>query len=554
MSDLCQNCGSCHLPQPCRKPLVHCETCTNFGHTFNFCPLGVSGTSYWMLCHNCDAWHLPQPCSQPLHGCVQCGAGGHIELYCPVKPQPRPDKILSSTNHTSNKRQRTSDSNADGPEPQVLTAGKRLLCVFSYDPTLTIFTEGMRQIRLMVAKDVIHLLATKNANEVLEIMAQPVEQASELPQVITAVGSAFHAARLADTPLEPRVNSGNTHHANNYVSPFGNQYVPISKQVRANPQEPPPPASDARPETSFGLQSGANEGVYTTMHDRFGRGEFARANTFANVTLPPRSDVKAMEGASDSSQQEPLMLRPSAPSQPATGKSTPEPAPKNKGVCNECKKRKRRCTHVGPNDSAVNNVPSRRELLPSPAGNAAQRAWLTNTTNQIQAPIGRQGGDLTSGHQGQQTMDVAFARNQYSPFIGIGNAANAIVCQGSPLGAAEAQSSGAMPAEQGYSVQRQVQQVQPAPVQQAEQQHAEQAPSAPGHLQGDRDGYVRVQHQDKHDHMKQMHGDRMKAAPETQAETTMGPSDTARATVSEDASEGKAVPKKRGRPKRSGYS
>jgi hypothetical protein len=41
MSDLCYNCGDCHLPRPCAVGLKLCEICGNLGHTYNFCPRGV---------------------------------------------------------------------------------------------------------------------------------------------------------------------------------------------------------------------------------------------------------------------------------------------------------------------------------------------------------------------------------------------------------------------------------------------------------------------------------------------------------------------------------
>lgn len=57
MSDLCHNCGDCHLgsqPTPCPQTLNECIICKNFGHTFNFCPLSVrlvdKDYQYWMIC------------------------------------------------------------------------------------------------------------------------------------------------------------------------------------------------------------------------------------------------------------------------------------------------------------------------------------------------------------------------------------------------------------------------------------------------------------------------------------------------------------------------
>ena len=41
MTDLCYNCGDCHLPSPCAVALTQCTICKNYGHTYNFCPLGV---------------------------------------------------------------------------------------------------------------------------------------------------------------------------------------------------------------------------------------------------------------------------------------------------------------------------------------------------------------------------------------------------------------------------------------------------------------------------------------------------------------------------------
>lgn len=44
MSDLCHNCGDCHLGAhaiKCRKELRECIICRALGHTYNFCPRSV---------------------------------------------------------------------------------------------------------------------------------------------------------------------------------------------------------------------------------------------------------------------------------------------------------------------------------------------------------------------------------------------------------------------------------------------------------------------------------------------------------------------------------
>ena len=138
MSDLCHNCGSCHLPRPCDINLSHCDICNNFGHSYNFCPLGVwqkdPSYLYWMLCHNCDCWHLPQPCLEPLHKCVECGQIGHIELFCPVRARTRENVLPSpatSTTLAGHKRTRTSQSETGDHEgdAQALDQGTFQTCL-----------------------------------------------------------------------------------------------------------------------------------------------------------------------------------------------------------------------------------------------------------------------------------------------------------------------------------------------------------------------------------------------------------------------------------------
>ncbi|PSK42049.1 hypothetical protein B9Z65_3963 [Elsinoe australis] len=94
MSDLCYNCGSCHLPLPCNKPLVLCNLCHQLGHTNNFCHKGYqtvdSSYHFYALCHSCTLYHLPKPCqkSHPAR-CTTCYQTGHLPFYCPVAPAPR---------------------------------------------------------------------------------------------------------------------------------------------------------------------------------------------------------------------------------------------------------------------------------------------------------------------------------------------------------------------------------------------------------------------------------------------------------------------------------
>lgn len=41
MSNLCYNCGNCHLPVPCGAAIVYCDICGNYGHHWYFCHLGA---------------------------------------------------------------------------------------------------------------------------------------------------------------------------------------------------------------------------------------------------------------------------------------------------------------------------------------------------------------------------------------------------------------------------------------------------------------------------------------------------------------------------------
>ena len=56
MSNLCYNCGECHLPQPCTAELKYCDICSNYGHYYYFCHVGVKQRDvnfiYHLLCHN----------------------------------------------------------------------------------------------------------------------------------------------------------------------------------------------------------------------------------------------------------------------------------------------------------------------------------------------------------------------------------------------------------------------------------------------------------------------------------------------------------------------
>ena len=59
MSDLCHNCGDCHLgavPSPCAQTMNHCTICGYWGHTYNFCPQGVHKMEPGYLVSVCRAF------------------------------------------------------------------------------------------------------------------------------------------------------------------------------------------------------------------------------------------------------------------------------------------------------------------------------------------------------------------------------------------------------------------------------------------------------------------------------------------------------------------
>ena len=92
----------------------------------------------------------------------------------------------------------------------------------------------------MVAKHVMFLLAhRRTAEEVIDIMASSIDANRDLPPMQVAMGSALDISG----PVLPRINSGNTHNVNVEISPYGNQYVPVSLHMRAKPLEPRTPAT-----------------------------------------------------------------------------------------------------------------------------------------------------------------------------------------------------------------------------------------------------------------------------------------------------------------------
>ncbi|KAI5363141.1 hypothetical protein Slin14017_G068220 [Septoria linicola] len=211
MTDLCKNCGCCHLgadPVPCGEPLKYCGSCKQGGHTANFCPMGVysqsgpPGPMYFMICSNCDRWHLPSPCQIPLQQCKQCGHYGHMPHYCPVNPIPsRPLRSLAQPQQSPSKgsaggRKRKRQDEPDKPQLMV-TLPLRVLDPQHVHPTL------IRQIQQSVWNDLTRMLVDHTREDVLALLTQGVPLPSAIGQFRPAThpGTTISGAQTGTVPI-----------------------------------------------------------------------------------------------------------------------------------------------------------------------------------------------------------------------------------------------------------------------------------------------------------------------------------------------------------------
>ncbi|KAK5130231.1 hypothetical protein LTR08_002277 [Meristemomyces frigidus] len=370
MSNLCYNCGSCHLPQVCAAPLNCCEICNNDGHFWYFCYLGarqrVPNFNYFALCANCNIWHLPLPCNSPAVKCVQCGNYGHLGTFCPVSALPF---LPNSTGliaprepaKVGNKRQRTAE------EVRVDVA------------TLQISAEQIQAIRFQAAKETMELLKTTGEPQrVLEIMAVAPVLPPILAQFIHGGAKGEGEGSVVNTG-----NGGTSQNLVEYATPHGDEKVAIPTMLPAavlpSIATPPTTASTTRLDTflpSGGL-AGGNHGATQNLFDLGGladaasiegnNGNGAVVDPTQTVQFGAANDTYGVSGIQpfampmgfgvDGQQQNLQGTTQSVTSQSATSQptisqqGTPRPIKKmrrpSRPRCDECK---RRCTHIVPDD------------------------------------------------------------------------------------------------------------------------------------------------------------------------------------------------------------
>ena len=456
-------------------------------------------------------------------------------------------------------------------------------------------------------------MKTKTVDEVLHIMAQVQPIDTSMTQGSQNVlGSSLNDIGNVNGPEIPRIISGNAHNSNNEISPFGNPYVPISQQKHNSPREPPTPASDAKD----GSPSGVNEGMYSAMHDRFGRGEFGQAQVYNNATIPVSQNDKAVTGNTITkiAETDTLPIRPFVPSQPINGEGTSDSVPKKKRAsprarCPECRTKRRRCVHGESGGGAVSRTPSRELPLPALSNETTQSSqvyYQPASTNQPtvagpdavsygisaqQALMMHNGIYSTTanplntfgyGSHGQHGTNTTSDHDMLEPSINAyngqinGDIIGQMSVQG--VGSVQADGMGVPPhhVEQLQFQQREIQQ------RQAEQHHAQQSESELGQAAEHRIQKVATQQPRQEDNqgvekpdagmqhgVPDQHGavqandntvEQTKGDQQQQTKATSDPSsddplaEASTAPAAEGVGGGKAAPKRRGRSKRSKYS
>jgi len=216
-------------------------------------------------------------------------------------------------------------------------------------------TEAARQARLNIAKTVIELLKTKSEEDVLEIMAGLVEQTKNMQVIQKLAGPVPN--RMG--PTLPSILSGNTHNADNHVSPAGNQYVPISQQLQRTPLEPPTQASGAVQHPDFHAHVGVDGKLYVAMPESSKLDELNQSHHHDAALMPPPQTAKPTDGMNDNNQQQAITrMTSSLTSTAGETEQTPEPKQRKKRAsphprCEECKTKRKRCNHIIPDSNAV---------------------------------------------------------------------------------------------------------------------------------------------------------------------------------------------------------
>ncbi|KAK3721097.1 hypothetical protein LTR37_003387 [Vermiconidia calcicola] len=270
MSDLCYNCGDCHLPRPCAAQLKQCNICQNWGHSYNFCPKSVRlqdpHYQFWALCHNCDMWHLPDPGKFAMYQCTRCGHLGHKEFFCPINAvhrNPHASHTNNADTQKGNKRLRTSDSS---PGSQVVNGG-------------FVHPETVRKIMLDAVHEAFQYQIAGYTNE--QIIGHFTKPAPP-PQV--EVGQSTNT--VARHPSNADTPSNNV-----FSAPTGHG---MAQPVTSSAETPAPRA----PATILPSHGGTIDNVYSEMHRRFDQDQLIQATSHeaqvqnvAAIAFQPTNEV-----------------------------------------------------------------------------------------------------------------------------------------------------------------------------------------------------------------------------------------------------------------------
>lgn len=258
MTDLCYNCGNCHLPDRCGHTLVQCNICYCFGHMWVFCPRGViikdPTYRYWAICHNCDEWHLPRPCLKPLHDCSRCSQWGHLEMYCPVNPLERIEALREERRKLINPQQ---------------TPDNRVAAAAVGDGVIS--HQTITRIKCDAIKNALGLLDQGwTARDILLHTAGP--QAAQDPTLLAPMYAPVPSiAQAAHRVLEANNKESQDQPNNKSNDEHGNQ-----NQAQPQPAQPfvKPEYETIQPPRQLGGPSPSHYGI---MHARFYHGDLARA-------------------------------------------------------------------------------------------------------------------------------------------------------------------------------------------------------------------------------------------------------------------------------------
>lgn len=313
MSDLCYNCGDCHLgfhPTPCRRELTECMVCRNLGHQYTFCPKSVRNIEknyeYCMLCHNCDEWHLPTPCEHDLVQCNRCFNHGHLPHFCPRYPIVRGSDVAN---------------------------GFYAISINQVHPEL------FRKIKVDTCVETLRLLEKYTKQQVFNYMSRPA-----LPPLQTVVTPVLPTGHVLPPPGQFQHASGHAHTSQDNPAPvvsYEDQFDRQDSQQIVNPQDPatsphvPPTTNSAGGQLMRSPKGSSDHSDYQVMHEKFGHGELAETQGVQDAA-GDRIDGTAVPSKTKKTKTK------VAKSKPKGEKRTRRPPQPR---CADCKKRHKRCEH-----------------------------------------------------------------------------------------------------------------------------------------------------------------------------------------------------------------